>query len=60
MSPMLRKDLDHVFPKLSAEERVDARTVLGAIESFLPERKGAYSLGEIEGAIKELEREKAK
>ncbi len=60
MSPMLRKDLEYVLPKLSAEDRVDARTLLAAIERLIPERKGAYSLGEIEGAIRELEREKAK
>ena len=63
MSPMLRKDFEYIFeyilPKLSPEEQQSAQDILSVIEGVIDGRKGAYSLKEIEGAIKELRRESA-
>ena len=52
MDSILRKDLEYVLPLLEAGDRVDPPSVLRAIEDFLPERKGAYQLSEIENALR--------
>ena len=59
MSPMLRKDLEYILPRLSPEKQQSAQDVLSAIEGVIDGRKWAYRLGEIEGALKELRRESA-
>jgi hypothetical protein len=60
MSPVLRKDLEYILPKLSADERQDPQKVKAAIEDFLPEHGGAYPLSEIEAALNELGRGQAR
>jgi hypothetical protein len=56
MNTILRKDLEYVLPKLSEDERQDSRKVMNAIEGVLPERKGVYTLSEIDAALAELSR----
>lgn len=59
MSPVLRKDLEYVLPKLPADERREPQKVKAAIEGLLPERKGAYTLSEIESALNQFGRGRA-
>jgi len=47
MSEMLKKDLAYVLPKI-------AKDVLSAIESLIPERRGAYTENEVRPGLKEL------
>jgi hypothetical protein len=54
MSPILRKDLEHVLPKVPAHSHDNAEEVLGAIEGLLPERRGAYTRSEVAAALGEF------
>jgi len=56
MSPILRKDLEHVLPKVPTDSRDNAQEVLGAIEGLLPERRGAYTIPEVAAALGEFAR----
>jgi len=51
MSTILEKDLKQVLPSLTSKERRNAKQVLNAIESRLPERRGAYTEREINAAL---------
>ena len=57
MSTILEKDLKLVLPSLTPKERSDAKQVLNAIESRLPERRGAYTELEIRAALRKSLRE---
>jgi hypothetical protein len=53
LSEVLKKDLEYVLPTMKAEDRVDETLVLAALEALIPERKGAYTLGEVRAQIKD-------
>jgi hypothetical protein len=56
MSPILRKDLENVLPKVPAHSCDNAEEVLGAIEGLLPEHRGAYTISEVAAALGEFPR----